>query len=109
MPRMRTPPPLYDQLREGTVRNRVLAWLAAHSYRSAASRGARFGLMMGVLSGLGLLIPGAAPERHFSLSGLVEQAVVGILIASVLAVVATAGARALVRVYARARLSRGPT
>ena len=104
---MRTPPPLYSQIREGTTRNRVLAWFAAHSYRSAVSRGAGFGLMIGVFSGLGPLIPGLVPERQFSLNGLVEQAIVGVLIASALAVIATACARGVMRLYARARTSRG--
>ena len=63
--------------------------------------------MLGIVSGLGPLIPGLVPERQFSLNGLVEQAIVGVLIASALAVITTACARGVMRLYARARTSRG--
>ena len=63
--------------------------------------------MLGIVSGLGPLIPGLVSERQFSLNGLVEQAIVGVLIASAMAVIATACARGVMRLYARARTSRG--
>jgi hypothetical protein len=105
---VKTAPPLYEQVRRGTGRNRVLAWLAAHSYRTAALRGARFGAMIGLAVGLVRLIPGLSPERTFSFVSLVGGLIVSSCVGTLLAMLATAVARGVIRFYARVRLGSGP-
>ena len=98
---------MYDQVRRGTTRNRVLGWLAAHSYRSAALRGARFGAMIGLGIELLRLIPGLSPRRPFSFGGSVAELLVSTVVGTAMVLLATAVARTVIRAYARARLGRG--
>ena len=106
---MSVTPPLYEQLRRGTGRNRVVAWLAEHSYRAALASGASFGLAIGLSVGLGPLVPSLTPGRAFSLAGLVIDLLMCSAFSVVVALIATASARVLVRGYARTRYERGPS
>jgi hypothetical protein len=110
---MPTTPPMYDQLRHGTVRNRALAWLADHSYRRAAARGATFLLGINVVQylvrELDELMPGTAAEPAIPLRWFLLDSAVTILFGALLMCLATASARGLVRAYMRTRTERGLT
>ena len=107
---MATMPPMYDQPRHGTVRNRALAWFADHSYRRAAMRGAAFAIGIDVVQylvrKLDDLMPGLAepamPMRWFLLDGAVT-----VLLGALLMCLATASARVFVRAYVRTRTGSG--
>ena len=109
---MPTTPPMYDQLRHGTVRNRALAWFADHSYRGAATRGALFALGIIVVQylvrQLDDLMPGAS-EPAISMRWFLVDAAVTVLLGALLMCLATASARGLMRAYVRARTGRGLT
>src|SRR6185369_9149820 len=83
-PVMPTIPPMYDQLRHGTVRNRALTWFADHSYRRAAMRGAGFVLGITVVQylvrELDDLMPGAAPEPAISMRWFLMEGAVAVLL-----------------------------
>jgi hypothetical protein len=106
-------PPLYEQLRRGTLRNRALAWFAAHSYRVAAIRGAAFALgitlVQYLVRELDSAMPGPAPEPPVSLRWLAVDGIVAVLLFALLMCLATASARGLIRLYVRARTGRGLT
>jgi hypothetical protein len=108
---MPTTPPMYDQLRRGTVRNRALAWFADHSYRRAAMRGAGFALGIGVVQylvrELDELMPGTAAEPAISMRWFLLDGAVMVLLGALLMCLATASARGLVRAYVRTRTGRG--
>ena len=108
---MSTTPPLYDQLRRGTVRNRALLWFADHSYRSAATRGAAFILGVNVVSYLVCqlddLMPGTAADPPVSLRWFLLDGVASTLLGALLMCLATAAARGILRLYVRARAERG--
>jgi len=108
---MPTIPPMYDQLRHGTVRNRALAWFADHSYRRAAMRGAGFVLGITVVQylvrELDDLMPGAAPEPAISMRWFLMEGAVAVLLGALVMCLATASARGLVRAYMRTRTERG--
>jgi hypothetical protein len=108
---MPTTPPMYDQLRHGTVRNRALAWFADHSYRRAATRGATFVLGINVVQylvrALDDLMPGTAAEPVIPLRWFLMNSAVTILLGALLMCLATASARGLMRLYVRTRTGRG--
>jgi len=110
---MSTIPPMYDQLRHGTVRNRALAWFADHSYRRAATRGAAFALGIIVVQylvrRLDDLMPGTASEPAISMRWFLLDGVAMVLLAVLLMCLVTAGARVLMRFYVRTRTRRGLT
>jgi hypothetical protein len=110
---MPTTPPMYDQLRHGTVRNRALAWFADHSYRGAATRGAAFALGIIVVQYLVRQLddqmPGTAAEPAIPMRWFLVDGAVTVLLGALLLCLATASARRLVRAYVRARTGRGPT
>lgn len=111
---MRTPPPpLYDQLSHGTVRNRALAWFVTHSYRSAATRGAVFALGIALVQylvrELDDLMPGTAPDPPMSPRWFLLDGVVMVLLGALLMCLVTASARGIVRLYVRTRTGRGLT
>ena len=103
---MATRPPMYDQLRYGSVRNRVLAWIADQSYRRAAMRGAAFVLGINVVQylvrKLDDLMPGAA-EPAISMRWFLLDGAVMVLLGALLMCLATASARGLVRAHVRTR------
>lgn len=104
-------PPTYDQLRHGTVRSRALAWLADHSYRRAAMRGAAFVLgitaVQYLVRELDDLMPGTASEPAISMRWFLMEGAVAVLLGALLMCLATASARGLVRAYVRTRTGRG--
>lgn len=106
-----TTPPLYEQLSHGTVRNRVLAWFATHSYRNVATRGAVFALGIAVVQylvrELDGLMPDTAPEPLLSVRWFLLDGAVMMLVFALLMCLATAVARGIVRLYVRARTGRG--
>jgi len=108
---MSTPPPLSDQLRLGTVRNRALAWFAAHSYRRAAARGGAFALgitLVGyLLRELDRLMPGLDPDPTMPLREHMLDSAIAVLFGALLMCLATASARGLLRLYMRARTGSG--
>ena len=110
---MSTPPPLYDQLNVGTVRNRALAWFADHSYRRAAAQGAACAVAISVVvylvQQLDELMPGTSAEPPLSMRWFLTDSVVMVLIAALLMCLATASARGLMRLYVRTRTGRGLT
>ena len=110
---MSTPPPLYDQLTVGTVRNRALAWFADHSYRRAAAQGAACALAISVgvylVQRLDELMPGTAAEPPLTMRWFLMDSVVMALLAALVMCLATASARGFMRLYVRARTGRGLT
>jgi hypothetical protein len=104
-------PPLYEQLRRGTLRNRTLAWFAEHSYRFAATRGAAFALgiilVEFLVRELDRLMPGPAPEPAISLRWFMLDGLVTVLLFALLMCLATACARGLIRLYVRTRTGSG--
>jgi len=103
--------PLYEQIGHGTVRNRALAWFAAHSYRSAAARGGAFALGITIVQffvrELDGMMPGTASEPPISQRWFLLDSAVTVLLGALLMCLATASARGLVRLYVRARTGRG--
>lgn len=110
---MPTTPPMYDQLRRGTVRNRALAWFADHSYRNAAARGAAFAfgiiVVQYLVRQLDDQMPGASAEQVISMRWFLLDGVVMVLLAALLMCLATASARGLVRLSVRSRTRGGLT
>ena len=98
----------------GTIRNRGLAWLAAHSYSSAAARGGGFVVLLMLAGQLVREIERRFPrtasleppfsEREFAVTLLTAG-----LIGAVLMIAVTASARGIIRLYVRARTGRGLT
>jgi len=111
---MRDTSPHYEQVLHGTIRNRGLAWLAAHSYSSAAARGGGF-VMLLLLGGelvraVERRVPRtAALEAPFSVREFAITLLAAGILGAVLMVAATASARGIVRLYVRARTGRGLT
>jgi hypothetical protein len=110
---MSTTPPLYEQLRRGTMRNRALAWFAAHSYRSAAARGGAVALAITLVGylvrELDRWMPGLEPEPTMPLREHLLDSVIAVALGALLMCLATASARGFVRLYVRARTGRGLT
>ncbi|HEX7981806.1 MAG TPA: hypothetical protein VF461_24585 [Gemmatimonadaceae bacterium] len=106
-------PPLYEQLRRDTLRNRTLAWFAARSYRVAALRGAAFALgitlVQFLVRELDRAMPGPAPEPPITLRWLMVDGLIEVLLFALLMCLATASARGLIRLYVRTRTGRGLT
>ena len=104
---MSTTPSMYEQFRPGTVRNRAVAWFATHSYRSAAMQGGAFVLGITLVTflvrQLDDLMPDAAPEPPIALRWFMVDSGVAVVIGALLMCLATAGARALVRLFMRSR------
>jgi hypothetical protein len=95
------PTPHLPESSTGTRRNRVLSWLAEHSYRSAALHGASLGVLIGLAFAVEPLVPGLVPPRRFSLAGVAVGMLTSVLATIAFALIATAAARGLVRAYGR--------
>jgi hypothetical protein len=108
---MSTTPSMYEEFRPGTVRNRAVAWFATHSYRSAAAQGGAFVLAVMLVTFLVRQLddqmPGTAPEPPIALRWFMVDSGVAVVIGALLMCLATAGARGIIRLYARARAGRG--
>src|SRR5215211_6043709 len=98
---MQMPASQYEQVKRGTVRNRVLRWLAGTSYRAAATTGALFGLGIALISHLDRLLPSLSPQPAFSLRGLAMGSVIAAMPGVLLGLVVTASARGAAKLYAR--------
>ena len=102
-------PPLYDQVREGSTRqrarDRALAWLGKPSYGGAAATGALFGAASAIVDSVGRRLPSLMPVLPLSFRQTLFEILNRAAFYAVVAVCAAAVLRFARWVYFRARFN----